>query len=151
MQSPDDPSLAIEAKLRRVRYERHEFHGDSEAREDSLLVLVYDAAQFAACGVLPPLHLFNQLLLAGGSDGGMSPGATWEPFSISEDEYRVLIEALRTVPPEKLRPRARFADLPFTVDPSFDHHTDYIAWMFDVCAKHRAGWHAAQERGGLTD
>src|SRR5687767_13727051 len=93
--SPDDPSLAIEAKLRRVRYVRHEFPGRTAKREDSLLVLVYDIPYFGACGVFPPLHLLNQLLLRGGSQGGMSPGATWQPFSLSEQEYQDLVEAVR--------------------------------------------------------
>jgi len=126
-----------EAKLGRVSYVRHEYPGRASKREDSLLVLVYDISYFGACGVFPPLHLLNQLLLSGGSQGGMSPGATWEPFSLSEQEYRILVTAVRTVAPKSLRRRARYTDLPFTFDPSFDHHRDYARWIRAVCAKHR--------------
>jgi hypothetical protein len=146
---PDAASLAIEAQLRRVRYVRHEFPGRRSNREDSLLALVYDIPYFGACGVFPPFHLLNQLLLEGGSQGGMSPGATWQPFSLSEREYRDLVEAVRTVAPEALRRRARYAHLPYKFDPSLDHHQDYFEWMGVVCAKHREAWHAELRSGGF--
>lgn len=133
----DDRSDSAEAKLRRVAYVRHEFPGRTFEREDSLLVLVYDIPYFGACGVFPPLHLLNEMLVSGGSQGGMSPGATWEPFSVSEQEYQDLVEAVRTVAPKTLRRKARYADKAYTFDPSFDHHQDYFDWMRAVCAKHR--------------
>jgi hypothetical protein len=112
--------------------------------------LVYDIPYFGACGVFPPLHLLNQLLLTGGSQGGMSPGATWQPFSLSEQEYQDLVAAVQTVAPKNLRRRARYADLPYKFDPSFDQHQDYFDWMSEVCAKHRADWQAERKRGGFT-
>jgi hypothetical protein len=148
-QTPDDQFLVIQAKLRRVRYVRHEFPGRKSTREDSLLVLVYDIPYFGACGVFPPLHVLNQFLLRGGSQGGMSPGATWQPFSLSEQEFRDLVEAVRTVPPKALRSRARYANLPYKFDASFDHHQDYSEWLGEVCAKHRDDWHAELKRGGF--
>lgn len=131
--------------------------------ENSLLAFVYDIPYFGACGVFPPFHLLNQLLLGGGSKGGMSPGATWEPFSISREEYHDLVEAVRTIPPEKLRDRARYAHLQFIFDPEFDgdpasypqypgikqhdslppEFKEYLEWMFAVCAKHRSRYHEA--------
>jgi len=138
---PPDDLLAAEARLRRVCYVRHEFPGRTWEREDSLLVLVYDIPYFGACGIFPPLHLLNEMLLSGGSQGGMSPGATWEPFSLSEQEYRDLVTAVRTVVPKHLRPRARYADRPYRFDSSFDHHQDYFDWLREVCAKHRPGAH----------
>src|SRR4051812_25469083 len=104
----------FEARLRRVRYVRHEFHGEPEARESSLLAFVYDVPYFGACGVFPPFRLLNQFLARGGSEGGMSPGATWEPFSLTEAEYQDLVKAVRTVPLEILRDRTRYAHLAFT-------------------------------------
>ncbi|MFO0956996.1 MAG: hypothetical protein U0800_05950 [Isosphaeraceae bacterium] len=137
-----------EARLRRVSYVRHEFHGPSRKRDASLLVFVYDAS-FDACGVFPPLHLLNELLLKGGSTGGMSPGTTWEPFSLSESEYEDLQIALRTVPPKSLRREARWPGVGFKFDPSFDHHRDYFAWMADVCDKYRDAHHEELRRAGL--
>jgi hypothetical protein len=145
----DGPSSNAEAKLRRVRYVRHEFHGPASKRENSLLAFIYDIPYLGACGIFPPLHLLNQILLKGGSTGGMSPGATWEPFSLSEQEYQELVEAIRCVPPKELRRRARFAASPYKFDPAFDHHQDYMVWMREVCAKHREAWHAEMKGGGL--
>jgi hypothetical protein len=128
--------------MRRVRYVRHEYPGRTSKREDSLLVLVYDIPYFGACGVFPPLHLLNQLLRSGGSQGGMSPGATWEPLSLSEHEYQALVAAVRAIAPKNLKKRARYAGLPFLSDPAFDHHQDYFDWVREVCEKHRAAWRA---------
>src|SRR5688500_14780777 len=90
-----------ERKLRRVRYVRHPGPGHGpQPFENSLLAFLYDIPYFGACGVFPPFHLLNQLLLRGGSQGGMSPGATWEPFSLTPAEYRDLVNAVRGVPPE---------------------------------------------------
>jgi hypothetical protein len=144
-----DLSLGGETSLRRVDYVRHEFPGRTSKRQDSLLVMVYDIPYLGACGVFPPLHLLNQVLLSGGSQSGMSPGTTWQPFSLSEREYQDLVAAVRSVAPNVLRGRARYADIPYTFDPSFDRHQDYFDWMRDVCVRHRAAWHAAMKRGGL--
>lgn len=136
-QKPPGSPADLEARLRRVRYVRHEFPGRTSKREGSLLVLVYDTPGFGACGVFPPLHLLNQFLSTGGAQGGMSPGATWEPFALSEQEYRDLVAAVRAVAPKSLRRRARYADLPYTFDPTFDQHQDYAEWLIAVCARHR--------------
>lgn len=172
--SQGKPTENIEGRLRRVRYFRHHgmWHGDrADVTENSLLAFVYDIPYFGACGVFPPFHLLNQLLRRGGSQGGMSPGATWEPFELSPEEYRDLVEAVRTVPPESLRDRARYADLAFTFDPAFDGPPEtypvraepkrwlerippdlreYFEWSGAVCAKHRERWHAELERARLS-
>ncbi len=147
------------------------WHGDrADPMENSLLAFVYDIPYFGACGVFPPFHLLNLLLLRGGGQGGMSPGATWEPFSLSASEYRDLVEAVRLVPPESLRDRARYACLAFTFDPEFDGKPEtypvraemkewhrqvppevleYVEWSRAVCAKHRDRWHAEMKRAGF--
>jgi hypothetical protein len=137
-----------EAKLRRVCHVRHEYPGREWKREDSLLAFVYDVPDLDAYGVFTPLHLLNQRLLAGGSRGGMSPGATWEPFALSQSEYDDLRQAVLSVPPKALRRRARYAGLPYKFDESFDHLQDYYAWMIAVCAKHREAWQAELRRAG---
>ena len=147
------------------------WHGDrADPMENSLLAFVYDIPHFGACGVFPPFHLLNQFLLRGGSRGGMSPGATWEPFSLSPAEYRDLVGAVRTVSPESLRDRARYAHLAFTFDPEFDgdpesypvraevkkwhrhvpaDYKEYFEWMGAVCAKHGHRWQAEMKRAGF--
>jgi hypothetical protein len=89
----------------------------------------------------------------------MSPGATWEPFELSPQEYADLAAAVRMVPVEKLRGRARYAQVAFKFDPKFDgapetypmradkilmrsiqtlspEEREYLEWMSAVCAKH---------------
>jgi len=170
--SQETPTDNHEARLRRVRYFRHHgmWHGDrADAMENSLLAFIYDVPHFAPCGVFPPFHLLNQRLLRGGSNGGMSPGATWEPFSLSEAEYRDLVDAVRSVPTEAVRDRARYARIQFIIDPEFDgdrasypvypgvkklRHVppdleEYVAWMSAVCARHRDRYHAELRRAGF--
>ena len=161
----------IEGNLRRVNYIRWPgMAHQPEPIENNLLAFVYDVPFFAPCGVFPPYHLFNQQLLHGGGSGGMSPGATWEPFSLSSAEYRDLADAIRVVPPELLRERARFAHLQFSFDPEFDVEpypiypgyklprylsqlppelVPYVKWASAVCAKHRDRHHAALRQHGF--
>jgi hypothetical protein len=165
-----DPSLP---SLRTVRYVR--WHGCGwgdrpEPAENSLLAFVYDIPYFGACGVFPPFRLLNQFLLTGGSSGGMSPGATWEPFELSPEEYRDLVAAVRAVPPESLRDRARYAWLPFKFDPEFEgdsasypvrgpakswhrfippERREYHEWASAVCEKHRESRRAEMKRAGF--
>jgi hypothetical protein len=127
-----------ETSERIVKYVRHEFHGDDEPCEGPLLHLVYDIPNLDALGVFPPLHILNGKLSSGGGDGGMSPGASWEPFIITATEYQLLTDRIRTTPLDAIRPYARYADVPFVFDPRFDHIQDRYAWMSAVCDEHRS-------------
>jgi hypothetical protein len=167
------PIHAIERGMRRVRYVRYDgmLH-PAKPVENSLLAFVYDAADFEACGVFTPFHLFNQQSMRGGGSGGMGPGAKWEPFAISSAEYRDLADAIRIVPPERLRERARFAWVQYVFDPEFDGEPEsypfypgyespaafsllppdvvpYVKWMCAVCAKHRGRNEEALRRAGF--
>lgn len=127
--------------LKTVKYTQHDFHGDPESRETNLLAFVYDIPYFSACGVFPPYHIVNQIFSSSGSIGGMSPGATWEPFTVSCAEYDELIAALENTPVAKLQPYARYADVPMKAHRSFDHIQDRIQWMTAVCRTHRDSRH----------
>jgi hypothetical protein len=83
--------------MRTIKFQRHEFHEEKpEDREAPLFVIVYDVPYFGACGIFPPFHITNQFFASGGSRVGMSPGATWEPFTITEAEYFELVSVMRT-------------------------------------------------------
>jgi hypothetical protein len=124
--------------MRIVKYQRHEFHDDEpEDREASLSTLVYDIPYFGPCGIFPPLHIINQYFADGGSQGGMSPGATWEPFEISETEYLELVEAITNLDPGLLGDTARYTEVKFRVELSLDHIQDRFDWIQAVCEKHR--------------
>lgn len=129
-------------KLREIAYKRYEFHADEdEDRYGTLLIFVYDIPYFGACGVFPPLHITNQIFSRGTSGGGMSPGADWEPFTISADEYAALVDAVQHTPISEIKPHARYASLPFKFDHSFDELSDWLDWIKAVCKKHRKEWH----------
>jgi hypothetical protein len=123
--------------MRIVKYQRHEFHDEPEDREASLSVLVYDIPYFGPCGIFPPLHIINQYFARGGSQGGMSPGATWEPFEISETEYLELVETITHLDPGLLGDAARYTKVKFRFDNSFDHIRDLFEWLQAVYEKHR--------------
>ena len=147
-------------------------HGSWEPVENSLLAFVYDDyVHVSACGVFPPLRLLNQFLLRGGGGGGMGPGAKWEPFSLSPEEYAQLIDVIRAVPPASINGLVGPVPLALTFDPEFDGpsetypvraqvkrwHRDvppefkeYVEWSGAVCARHRERWHAELKRAGLS-
>ena len=133
--------MKSKGKLRELAWERHEYFYDPEPRVGSLLWLVFDVPYFDACGIFPPFHIANQIFGSGGSEGGMGPGATWEPFSLLEDEYQALVDAVLSTPAAEIAPHARYAMRPKALDPSFDHIQDRLTWMKAVCDKHRTAWH----------
>lgn len=125
---------------------REEFHGDDEPCESSLLTFVYDVPYFSACGVFPPLHIANEVFSGGRSGGGMSPGASWNPFTISKEEYAALVEAISHTSVSELKPYARYAEIQMKFDHEFDSIRGQIKWSKAVCERHRDGWHAELER-----
>ena len=134
--------------LREIEYERNEFHANPQKRRANLLAFIYDIPYFPPCGIFPPLHLLNQVLEKGGGDGGMSPGASWKPFSINDAEYAELIEAIEVTPLESVVSQARYAHLKPRIDRTFDDIQDYTKWMFAVCNKHRDSWHKELNAAG---
>ena len=140
------------AKLREVRYERYEYQRPEKHSQHTgtLLIFVYDIPHFAACGVFPPLHIANQILIRGKAGGGMSSGTLWEPFAISEEEYRLLAEAVQSTPISQIKPHARYAFVPMKFDHSFDHMEEWQDWFRAVCQKHRNAWHEELERSGAA-
>jgi hypothetical protein len=70
----------------------------------------------------------------------MSPGATWEPFTVSESEYSELVEAVRETDPSALGTEARFTHARLIIDPDFDSLNTIGDWTEAVCKKHRAEW-----------
>ncbi len=135
--------------LRTIRYQREEFHGEPEACEGSLLTFVYDIPYVDACGVFPPLHILNELFSHGSAGGGMSPGAEWEPFTISEAEYAALVEAVKGTPVDQIRPYARYAFVPFKFDASLDHLQTRMEWFKAACQKYLRQRHAELKEAGF--
>ena len=66
----------------------------------------------------------------------MSPGAIWEPFEITSDEYNELKEAVAKTSVRKLKKLARYCDFQFEFDSEFDSIPDRLQWMNKTCDKH---------------
>jgi hypothetical protein len=125
--------------MRQVQYTHTFFRVDDESREGSLLTFMFDIPYFPPCSVFPPFHILNLFLARGSGGGGMSPGAIWEPFAITMEEYEELICAIESTPPDDIRLHTRFS----FVKPIFDHELDglqksYLDWMTAACKKHGA-------------
>ena len=79
--------------MRSVKYKRHEFRERYPSnRNEELHRFLLDLPYLMYFGVVPSLAVINEFLKSGGGDGGMSPGASWEPFEITEDEYWEIVE-----------------------------------------------------------
>ena len=79
--------------MRSVNYKRHEFHDpDPWNRNEELHRFLLDVPYLLYFGVVPSREAINEFLKDGGGDGGMSPGASWTPFEINEDEYWEVVE-----------------------------------------------------------
>lgn len=128
-----------------ISYLRHDPHDEPEKVDGTLLALVYDIPYFAACGVFPPLHVANQWFADGGGDGGMGPGASWEPFTISPETYTQLALQIEKTDPSTFHDSAEIFRMKFIFDTSFDHVQARFAWSKVVCDKHRDEFFKRQE------
>lgn len=127
--------------MKKISYLRTEFHANDQKVENDLLAFVYDIPHLGACGIFPPLHILNEILRSGGGDGGMSPGAIWTPFEITEEEYEELTNEIGSTKPEELKHLARYCNIQFEFDPDFNSVKDRFKWMEAVCEKHRESYH----------
>lgn len=137
------PEVTIDQDIPYVLHDPH--HDPLEAR-GSLLKLVYDIPYFGACGVFPPFHLANQWFAQGGGDGGMGPGASWEPFTISQETYAQLTMQVEKTDPGTFQDSSEVFRMKFIFDRSFDHIQDRFSWAKVVCDKHREDFFERQEK-----
>jgi hypothetical protein len=129
------------SELKAVKYYLHEpGYQYPVPREESLLVFIYSIPRFAVCGIFPPLHVANHILMSGGGDGGMGPGTSWSPFELSRDEYNALALAVGQTSISEIEPYARYAKIKMKFDHEFDHLEDVRQWMAAVRVKHLKQW-----------
>ncbi|MES9941080.1 MAG: hypothetical protein ABW121_11140 [Candidatus Thiodiazotropha sp. 6PLUC7] len=127
--------------IENIDYVKHEPHFDPEHVTGGLVQFLYDVPYFSACGVFPPRHIFNQKMAHGGGDGGMGPGASWEPFNLDEDNYRKLLQLIRETDPQSLSKKSRYYQIKFIEAPEFDGIDDQWVWLEQVCDKYRKWYH----------
>jgi hypothetical protein len=58
--------------------------------------LLFEIPYLLTSGLIPPIHVFNDVLRTGFVDAGMSGGCKWQPFEISQIEYEELTVSLNT-------------------------------------------------------
>jgi len=81
-------------------------------------------------GIIPPLHVLNEVLEGGGGNGGMGPGTSWRPFKMKEDEYAELVEALLNLDcdsAKKVHLYVRFQKA--AVDEELSSAENYVDWL----------------------
>lgn len=125
--------------MRVVNYKTHwSYRGRSVKRQAVLSQFVFDILNLMnTTGVIPPLVVLNSVLETGGSSGGMSPGTTWKPFEITEEEYKELVKELLEVDLSSIR-----ANHPYIyfnriiVDEELNQYTDHISWLKESHSKY---------------
>jgi hypothetical protein len=125
--------------VRSVNYTTHwSYAGPGVERSAQLIDFVLDILYLMdSSGIVPPFHVLNEVLQEGGSNGGMSPGTSWQPFEISDVEYQELVEGLLKLDIAEARnnhPYVRFERV--IVDKSLNEETTYADWMLAVNAKY---------------
>jgi hypothetical protein len=125
--------------MRKVKYKTYwAYASRGVEREGTLLDLILDMLYFIEdSGVLPPLHVLNEQLQAGGNNGGMGPGTTWRRFKISLAEYEELAAAWLNIDPQQERaqnPYVRFKKAIIDVD--LHDAADLREWSGRVFAKY---------------
>jgi len=85
--------------MRIVKYKTHwSYLGPGVQHEGLLAEFILDMLYLMEhSGVLPPLAVLNQVLQRGGNSGGMGPGTTWKPFTITKQAYDELVAMLLTL------------------------------------------------------
>ena len=115
----------------KLEYTVTDFHSPEAKCRGTLADLVIDALVIPRCGLIPPFPVLRSILRTGGGDGGMSPGCTWQPFELREEEYFQLVEQLERMPLQDFKFRHR--DPHFTGELRPDHGApesdSYLVWL----------------------
>ena len=125
--------------MRLVSYKTHwSYFGPAVKRKASLADFMLDVLYLMEVnGVIPPLHVLNEVLAGGGNNGGMSPGTSWRSFTITAVEYQELVEALlnlNVTEAKKTHPYVSFQRV--IVDESLRDSPNYIEWVKAIGSKY---------------
>jgi len=118
--------------VRHVSYQRHDpFREFPEHRNELLAYFLLDVPYLLYFGVIPSRAAINQVLASGGGSGGMSPGASWLPFEIGEDEYWDVVDFWERMSiQEKLEDdRFRYDPRAFFTDWDVMRETDHLQYL----------------------
>ena len=118
--------------MRIVRYKQSEYLIPWNWRKKSplhrFILDIPDALYFS---IVPGRNALNEVLRSGEAGGGMGTGLYWDPFEVSEEEYKEVAEHWRTFDLRKVW-KFRVEDIPelnFVFDEEIliiPHHLDYL-------------------------
>lgn len=85
--------------MKKRKYKLYPGMGNFEKREGTIAEMLFNYPYSffylsTKSSLIPSFEVLNQTLLSGGVEGGMGPGSTWKPFSITEQDYIKLIDEL---------------------------------------------------------
>lgn len=118
--------------MQQISYIRTEFHSPDQNCTAALLDFILDIPYLVSrSGIIPPRHVMNEVLKSGGGNDGMSPGAIWESFELSEDEYDELAHALESADMNslKLSGKSRFIPDDLIIDYRFHRAKNFDDWQ----------------------
>jgi hypothetical protein len=100
-------------------------------KENPVFRFILDIPYALYFSIVPGREALNEVLRSGAAGGGMGTGLYWEPFEISEEEYKAITETWKTFDLRKvLKFRIEdFPDLSFVFDDeilAIPHHLDYV-------------------------
>ena len=120
--------------MREVSFKNLPALGPGDAPSESALLAEFllttpvFAHALRSFGVVPPIHILNEVLSSGSYDAGMSGGASWEPFEVSAEEYEELVEQLTTS-----------LDHSIIEDPELWDRSTYEKWHGALLSKYARG------------
>ena len=118
--------------MRIVRYKQSEYLMPWNWRKKSPLYrFILDIPDALYFSIVPGRNALNEVLRSGEAGGGMGTGLYWDPFEVSEEEYKEVAEHWRTFDLRKVW-KFRVEDIPelnFVFDEEIliiPHHLDYL-------------------------
>ena len=125
--------------VRLIKYKKHwSYLGPATKAEGSLAEFVLDVLYLMENGIIPPVHVLNEVLRSGGNNGGMGPGTTWRKFEIDDAEYEELVSALLSFDVSKAKKKHPYLYANHIVrDEELENCVDYLSWLRAVSEKHK--------------
>ena len=118
--------------MRIVRYKQSEYLIPWNWRKKNPLYrFILDIPDALYFSIVPGRNALNEVLRSGEAGGGMGTGLYWDPFEVSEEEYKEVAEHWRTFDLRKVW-KFRVEDIPdlnFVFDEEIliiPHHLDYL-------------------------
>jgi hypothetical protein len=103
-----------------------------------------------ADGPIPPLSVVNDLLATGCSDLGMSGGAEWEPFALSDAEFEAFVGYLDS-PAGRRKFHIKKAVIVASVPSEVRTTEDFSSWKIDEALKDPTHHLNSPERKGVLN